>query len=289
MRAAVLSALTLWLVLGTAAEERVALSFELVDGWAILLEGTLGGIPHQRLLLDTAAVPSAINIRIARRLKLDGPVQKLSLMNRVMAVERIKVPDVRVGAISVEGFEMVALDLSRIEQALGTTVDAVIGLDLLGKSNFSLDYRHKELIFDSHVVSEQATPFEIGQEAGGTYILIPLESGGQRLKMLVDTGTKDLMLFTRRLRGPLKQLRARGRSFNLNAGGGDRLLEVEMPRINVGPSSYCKRQAYLWNVPEDNFRPFDGLLGPRALGVALVSFDFDRHLVSFAYPSKTGE
>ena len=37
--------------------------------------------------------------------------------------------------------------------------------------------------------------------------------------MLLDTGTKDIMLFERRLRGSLQRLRVRGQGFNLNAGG----------------------------------------------------------------------
>lgn len=41
------------------------------------------------------------------------------------------VPGVQLGAVAVEALDMVAMDLGRIEQALDTRIDAVIGLDAL--------------------------------------------------------------------------------------------------------------------------------------------------------------
>jgi hypothetical protein len=117
--------------------------------------------------------------------------------------------------------------------------------------------------------------------AGGTYILIPLSSGGEELQVLLDSGTKDLMLFQRRLAGSLKQLHIQVQTFNLNVGGKDAVAEVEIPSVNLGPMSRHKQKAYVWTTPERNLRNFDGLLGPTALGATAVAFDFDRHLVSF--------
>src|SRR4029077_11269448 len=94
--------LTLCFSLGSAAQEPAAVPFHLIDGWAIVLEGTLGGVPHQKMLIDTVALPRAINIRVARQLELSGSLQKLSLMNRAVGVERLRVPGVRVGPVAAE-------------------------------------------------------------------------------------------------------------------------------------------------------------------------------------------
>jgi predicted aspartyl protease len=268
------------LTLVSEAQERVEVSFQLIDGWAIVLDGTLGGLHHQKMLIDTGAVPSAISTRVARRLGLSGPVQEVSLMNRSIAVERVRVPELQLGVVAVEGLDMVAMDLGRIERALDTRVDAVIGLDLLARRNFILDYRRRKLVFGTDT-NAGAIAFQVKHEAGGIYILIPLESGGEKLQMLLDTGTRDLMLFQRRLGGGLKQLRICRQDFNLNAGGKDSLAEVEMQSVNVGPMSRHKQKAFVWMTPEQNLRNFDGLLGPTALGATAVAFDFDRHLVSF--------
>ena len=273
--------MVLFLSLVSEAQERVEVSFQLIDGWAMVLDGTLGGLHHQKMLIDTGAVPSAINIRVVKRLGLLGSVQELSLMNRSIKVERVCVPGVQLGEVAVEALDMVAMDLGRIEQALATRIDAVVGLDLLARRNFSLDYRRKKLVFDTDTDAAGAIVFQMKNEAGGTYILIPLESGGEKLQMLLDTGTKDLMLFQRRLRGSLKQLHIHARDFNLNAGGKDTLAEVELQSVNVGPISRHKQKAYIWTTPGDNLRNFDGLLGPTALGATGVAFDFERHRVSF--------
>ena len=66
----VVAVLSLLLTLGLAAQEPAEVPFRLIDGWAIVLEGTLGGVPHQKLLIDTGAVPSAINLKLARQLSL---------------------------------------------------------------------------------------------------------------------------------------------------------------------------------------------------------------------------
>jgi len=273
--------MVLFVALVSEAQERVEVSFQLIGGWAIVLDGNLGGLHHQKMLIDTGAVPSAISIRVAKRLGLLGSVQELSLMNRSIEVERVRVPGVQFGSVAVEALDMVAMDLGRIEQALDARIDAVIGLDLLARRNFSLDYHRKKLVFDNDTNAASGIVFQMKNEAGGTYILIPLESDGENLQMLLDTGTKDLMLFQRRLGGSLKQLHIHSEDFNLNAGGKDTLAEIEMQSVNVGPISRHKQKAYIWTTPERNLRDFDGLLGPTALGATAVAFDFDRHRVSF--------
>lgn len=275
------AAMVLCLALVSEAQERVEVPFQLIDGWAIVLDGTLGGLHHQKMLIDTGAVPSAISTRVAKRLRLLGSVQELSLMNRSIEVERVRVPRVQLGPVAVEALDMAAMDLGRIELALGVRIDAVIGLDLLARRNFTLDYHRKKLVFVSGTNAAGAIAFQMLHEAGGTYILIPLSSGGEELQVLLDTGTKDLMLFQRRLAGSLKQLHIQVQTFNLNVGGKDAVAEVEIPSVNVGPMSRHKQKAYVWTTPERNLRNFDGLLGPTALGATAVAFDFDRHLVSF--------
>jgi predicted aspartyl protease len=275
------AAMVLCLALVSEAQERVEVPFQLIDGWAIVLDGTLGGLHHQKMLIDTGAVPSAISTRVAKRLRLLGSVQELSLMNRSIEVERVRVPGVQLGPVAVEALDMAAMDLGRIELALDMRIDAVIGLDLLARRNFTLDYHRKKLVFVSGTNAAGAIAFQMLHEAGGTYILIPLSSGGKELQVLLDTGTKDLMLFQRRLAGSLKQLHIQVQTFNLNVGGKDAVAEVEIPSVNVGPMSRHKQKAYVWTTPERNLRNFDGLLGPTALGATAVAFDFDRHLVSF--------
>ena len=276
-----LAVLSWFLILEAGVQAQTVVPFRLIDGWAIVLEGTLGGDAHQKILIDTGAVPSVINIRVARRLGLAGQVRALSLMNREMQAERVRVPNVQVGCITAESVDMTAVNLERIEQALGTRIDAVIGLDLLSQQNLSIDYRRKELTFGKNAALRASIPFETKEEAGGTYILIPLESNGEKLRMLLDTGTKDLMLFEPRLRGGLQRLQVRGTDSNSNSSGQDSVAVVELQSVYVGPLSWKKRKAFVWAIPQNEVRDFDGMMGPAAFGIQAVAIDFDRRMISF--------
>jgi predicted aspartyl protease len=276
-----IAVVSLWLAVGAAAQVQEEIRFQLIDGWAVVLEGTLAGVPHRKLMLDTGAVPSAINAKFARKVGLSGASSELSLMNRSITVERVRVPEVRLGSVSVRALDMVAVDLQRIEQALGTRIDAVIGFDFLAQQNFSLDYRHKKLIFGKGAALSGAIAFETEHEAGGTYVVIPMECDGEQVRVLLDTGTRDLMLFKGRLRGSLQHLHSRAQGFNLNAGGQDLLTEVEIPSVRAGPVFRKWQKAYVWTLAENQSRGFDGLLGPAAFGATTVGFDFDRRLLSF--------
>ena len=274
--------LALCLTPGLAAQEPTAVPFHLIDGWAIVLEGTLGGIPNCRMMIDTGAVPSAINSKFVKQHGLVGSVQRLSVMNRSVDAQRLRVPDVHIGPISVEALDMVAVDLERIDQRLDTPIDAVVGLDFIAWRNFRLDYRHKKLVFTSNADADGAgaIAFEMQHEAGGAFILLPLRIDGQNLQVLLDTGTKDLTLFDRRLGGMLQRLRVLGMDSNVTAAGRDPIVAVEMNAISVGPIFRRKQKAFVLTNSEADPRRFDGVLGPAALGAIAVAFDFDRHIVS---------
>ena len=101
-----------------------------------------------------------------------------------------------------------------------------------------------------------------------------------KLRILLDTGTRDLLLFKRRLNGGLQHLRARSQDSYFNPGGQDQLAEVQIEMVRAGTLSREKQKAYVWETPEEEARDIDGLLGPAALGITVVRFDFDRHTVS---------
>jgi len=244
----------------------------------VVVRGTLGGVPSRTILIDTGAVPSAISKTMARRLGLLGTVEQVSVMNRAIDVERVRVPNVQVGPAAADGFEMVAADLGAIEQALHTRLDAVIGLDLLGRQNFAIDYRSKKLVFGIGVHESDSITFQLKHAAGGTYVLVPMESGGERFQMLLDTGTKDITLFRPRLKGSLQQIGLRSEDVTINAGGSGKSSEIVIPLLRLGSLARSQQAAYVLTTSETDLRDFDGMLGPVALGAIAVEFDFDRNI-----------
>jgi predicted aspartyl protease len=260
-----------------AGQKQSEVPFRLIDGWAVVVQGTLGGVPNRTMLIDTGAVPSAISRKAANTLGLLGTAEQVSVMNRAIQVERVRVPNVQVGPVAANAVDMVATDLGAIEQALHTHLDAVIGLDLLGGQNFTIDYRSKKLLYGVGVHTGDSVTFQIKHSAGGTYLLIPMESGNEKFQMLLDTGTKDITLFQVRLKGSLRQARVSSEDLNVNAGGSSQTNRVVLPSLRMGSITRKKQDAYLWITPEAELRDFDGMVGPAALGAIAVEFDFDRN------------
>jgi predicted aspartyl protease len=262
-----------------ADQKQSEVSFRLIDGWAVVVQGTLGGAPNHTILIDTGAVPSAISRKAAVGLGLQGAAENVSVLNRAIEVERVRVPSVQIGAVSVAAIEMVATDLGPIEQALHTHLDAVIGLDVLGRQNFTIDYRNRKLLFRAGIHTGHSIPFEVKHAAGGTYLLIPMESGSEKFQMLLDTGTRDITLFRARLKGGLRQVRIDNQDLNFNAGGVSETSRVVIPFLRVGSISRRKQDVYVWETRDGELRDFDGMVGPTALGADAVEFDFDSSTV----------
>ena len=270
---------TLGFTSSAVGQKQTELPFRLIDGWAVLVQGTLGGVPNRAILIDSGAVPSAISKEMAKKLGLLGSAEQVSVMNRAIDVERVRVPKVQVGPVAADAFEMVAADLGAIEQALHARLDAVIGLDLLARQNFAIDYKSKKLLFGMAVQSADSVTFQLKQAAGGTYVLVPMESGGEKFQMLLDTGTKDITLFRPRLKGSLQQIRLSSEDVTVNAGGSSQINKVVIPLVRLGSISRKQQDAYVWTTPEAELRDFDGMLGPTALGAIAVEFDFDRNIM----------
>ena len=54
--------------------------------------------------------------------------------------------------------------------------------------------------------------------------------------------------------------------------------------MNLGPFSWQKRKAYVWDTLPDQLRDFDGMIGPAALDAHVVAFDFDHHMILLQIP-----
>jgi len=174
-----------------------------------------------------------------------------------------------------------AVDLARIEQRLDTRIDAIVGLDFLAQRNFRIDYLRKKLVFVDSVDDAVSTTFEMQHEAGGTYILVPLRGSTQQLRVLLDSGSNDLTLFDRRVNRRPQGFRVLGRDINFSVGGQDPLVVVEVDTVSVCSIVRRNQKANVLVTSGENLRDFDGVLGPTALGITAVAFDFGRHVVSF--------
>lgn len=257
-----------------AAEAPTEIPFELHDGFAIVVRGSIGRQENLNFLVDTGAVPSVVQSRLARKLNLTGPSENISVVNQSRFVQRVELPNLRLGPVEFPAPSAVVVDLSPIEARLGLRLDAIIGLDVLGQQNITVDYRERRIRLGVLSVNGQAVPFELRTEAGAPYLVVPLEVDSHPVRLLLDTGTDGLTLFAARLRGRMATLNSAGSRQDVNASGAYAVQRVEISNVRLGGIAWSKRQATMVETSAAALRDFDGMLGPIALGISRLGFDF---------------
>jgi hypothetical protein len=150
------------------------------------------------------------------------------MVNQNRSVERVLVPALRIGLLEFPPVSAVVVDLAPIERRLGIRLDAIIGLDVLGGRNFTIDYRRRKLLIGLAAVVGEAIPFELQMEAGAPYVVVRMEMNSQFVRLLLDTGSDGITLFAARMqeRMPFFEKTVAGK--DINASG-----EYAVDRIRV--------------------------------------------------------
>ncbi len=257
-----------------AAEPPTEIPFKLYGGYAIVVRGAIGNQENLNFLVDTGAVPSAVHQQLARRLNLRGARENISLLSQTRSLERVALAEVRIGPLKLASVSAVVLDLVKIESELVVRLDAIIGLDLLGRQNFTIDYRQRKLLIGAAGVTGEAIPFELRSEAGAPYVVVRMEMNSQVVRLLLDTGTDGLTLFAARVKERMPSLQKLGAGKDVSAGGEYAVERIRISDVRLGGIERGKRQAAMIQTPAAALRDFDGLLGPVSLGIMRISFDF---------------
>jgi len=260
-----------------AAGSLAEVPFKLYRGYTIVVKGSIGELDKLNFVIDTGAVPTVVDQRLAKKLRLTGQAERLSVFTQSVAVQRVVLPELRLGPLQVPSPSVLTRDLSFLEDGLGVRIDALIGLDVLGRSSFSIDYQANKISFGPVKPSGSAFPLEFGP--GFVYTTLSVQ--GQPIRLLVDTGAKDLVLFESRLHGKLSGVRSQGGKTSSNLGGEASLQQVLLSGARLGNSDFETLNALLLDAPAQNVPGFDGLLGVRSLGLTSLSFDFERQTISW--------
>jgi predicted aspartyl protease len=235
----------------------------------VVAEGQIGGVPDcLNFVLDTGTSPSVINIKLLSKLELKAiPASTLALGTRASALATT-ISDIELGPIRATSLPVVVKDLSRLESDFGIPIAGIIGMDVLSKSNFRLDYAASEIEFGG--VSHQGVPVQFDERAGVAVADVKIE--GKPLRMLVDTGSEFVVLLGGnfgKVEWPTLQ-----NSSQSGVSVADQKIRVQKfsaADISMGGKHISTSMAYV--VPGSADPVFDGLLGVRALGFRSLSYD----------------
>jgi hypothetical protein len=122
------------------------ISFQLVSGYLIVVEGAVGDMDHLKFILDTGATRTLIDLRLAKKLELPLGSAVVLRFDTTVPVKSALLPDLTFGPLQGENLIVNVADLSHVGNP-GARIDAIIGLDVLESIPFQIDYKAMRVKF----------------------------------------------------------------------------------------------------------------------------------------------
>ncbi len=249
--------------------------FNLYRGYLVVVDGRLGSLEHQNLLLDTGTSPSMIDRKVSAKLGLQGTAKDIALFNTKVNGQMVTLSDIEMGPLHPRNVQVMVADFSKVMDGLGTRIDAVIGLDVLGATSFTLDYQKHRIYFHA-TTQRHVVPFT----AGPQFITVDLQAGGRELHLLLDTGTPHLVLFQQALRN-LDYDPTRVSGTGQNISGTVAYDTVILEKTRLGREEMGPQRVSVVAGEETSRAGYDGLVGISLLRPKRLSFDFERQLIGW--------
>ena len=249
---------------------------KLYQNYLIVVEGRLGTLEHQNLLLDTGTNPSIVDRRVAAKLGLPLVPRTLSLFNKNVGSESALLPSLEFGQVHKQDVTVMVADFSDLGGGLGTRIDAVIGLDVLAATSFTVDFAKRRITFEASA-ERHTVPFT----AGPQFMAVTMTANGRPLHLLFDTGTERLVLFESHL-GGVSYAAGDDTGSGHNISGNVTYESIVIAKASLGAQDVGPQRALVVPSQKAVDENLDGLMGVSCLRPRRISFDFQRHLLGWS-------
>ena len=257
----------------------VTLPIRLFWNYLVIVEGSIGNVQNLHFLVDTGAYPSVVDQKIAHNLGLVDRPARVNLSNKTVQTRLVTLPSLLLGPVRVEALPVLTQDLSFLRKALGYKVDAIIGLDVLQKSSFTINYRTKEMLLGAVESLAFSAPFDTDVPL----VTIRTIFQNHPLRLVVDTGSPDVMLFESRMPDSASW-QTLGVQKTANASGTLQLMKIWIPELYLGQETIGGQAAFVVNDHKDDGDNFDGVLGMKGPQFSKIAFDFEQRRFSWELP-----
>lgn len=262
----------------TAEDIGREIPFQLYEGYIIVTRGSIGNLARLSFMIDTGCYTSVVDQRVLKKLKLAeiGQEQVASFdRNRITRVYLL--PELRLGPIRVSSLPVLSGDFSYVGDALGQGVHAQIGLDVLRRSDFTIDFRRRVLSFG------KTAPFDstISLEPDSQAIVAGVKIQGSDFRLVVDSGARNVVLFKNRVQDRLPKLRSCGEVTVRHIAGRSNFQLVSLNEVLLGTTPLRSITANLLESSHASLPGVDGVLAISALRAGRLSFDFETNTLSW--------
>jgi predicted aspartyl protease len=239
--------------------------FEMLSDFVVVVQGQVGDLDGLRFILDTGSSHTVIDRRVADRLGLKRIPGRVTNFDRYIAVEWADVPQLRFGPIHAVPFRVMIANLSE-QSDFAQEVDGILGMDLLSRgTKLAIDYERKLISIDMEPQSRAGEPTPNG-------FVVPVVVQGVPMRLLVDTGFRDILVYKERLRTGLPNLRTEGEPKKALIG------RLQATQVNLPGVQLFGREAvtpvFLIDGPNTDVGAVDGYLGPTSLHAKRLELDF---------------
>jgi hypothetical protein len=267
-------AIGLWLVAAhaaTAQSNRQDIPFELYNGYLIVVKGSVGDLKNLSLVVDTGARHTVVDEWIAHKLHLK-PIASVEQQapGHIIAMKRVLLPQLSWSGGTVTALNSLTYDLSPLSSHLGIRIDMLLGLDVLKQSNFQIDFRSHRIHFGGIQEPENSVPMEPDLP----YPIIEARINGQKVRLLMDTGSDSVAVLADRLpkANALPWTEGRGRDLK----GALSFSRIYPPQVFLGDVEIHDAKVFLLpSMPETTI--IDGNFSPNTLKASRIYFDFEHN------------
>jgi predicted aspartyl protease len=243
----------------------------------IVLRGSIGDHDRLNVVIDTGATKTVFHKKLARKLDLERGKKKAAVVyGQQVQVQEALLPELSLGMVKFKEIPVLIADL---DLGLQFRVDVLIGMELLKRQPLTIDYSRRKIRF---------APFEPGDSSFRVNARVPLifflltVEGSRPLRLMLDTGAEDLILYKHKVDGrfPLS-LSSATKTFWGAGGRPVKMRRVFLSHVEMKDTVWANLPAFLLDTPAGVQGYFDGIVGPSALELKTLSFDFQQGVVSW--------
>lgn len=255
-----------------------ALPFHLSHGMLVVIPGRIGKLRNLRFVLDTGTTQTVVDRSVRDRLHLScRPGSPLVSFNRALELEQCTLPEIEIGSFRLKGLPVYVARLPELSVFLDKA-DALIGLDVLGASKFTIDYAAHKVTFDS--MKRPALP-PANDPDDPLCMTAVIQVQGHPIRLIVDTGVRGVLLYEDRLRRKVPHLRLEGTAEHVNIGGRLPAKRVTLPGVRLGNAETNWVVLLIASPPKNELPGIDGFLGISTLNALSVTLDFNAKILSW--------
>jgi predicted aspartyl protease len=248
--------------------------FRLQHGYLIVVQCSIGDLPDLACIIDTGVTESVVDMRLVQRLSLATRADSAVFLTQEAPVFAVSIPSLQLGAIRTGSLAGIATDLSSLTAQLGFRPDILVGMDVLRRASFLIDYRARRILFTDLPVLHHSVRLAPDRRSA----LIESTIMGQTLMLQVDTGFQGLLLYGRRGTATgtcYSRRRVESAVHGLTA------VSFDSSEVRIGNWRASHVEVSVIDRGREETMDFDGLIGAQVLGAHRIAFDFETNTFSW--------